>query len=810
MSIGEIMNLAIICTDAADLYQLNLITALTKLCSERGITTSALTVNVAWREHPSADIDQVLVAWAENSLFDAYVLLVDPLVINSDMPSAARILKAISRRPGVVIGQPAIPLPTVTVDNEQPMQDMIRHLFVSHGYRHFLFLLGPENSFDGSQREEAIRRQMAQYPEALVEYQRAYFQEDIAYDLVKARIEDTAQPFPRVISACNDNMAFGALRALTEAGIAVPSECAVTGFDDVELAALQVPSLTTIRQEPLATAQAVLDLLASAPPSETRSAIRQTVPTTLILRESCGCSRDAHLDYYRERLALSTNAQSQDNRFRTAVSDFSLSINAAESVEELVNSLTHFSKVAGVSRLAFGLFDSNDYLQVLPIYPSSTGVLSSVNKKISAKDFIGPMSPHLHNSEVNVAFLLLVSGELQGVFVCQCDARLMQMIRIVASHSINTLQRLRMTEKLLNHTEELEAAVELRTQSLTLALRELEKEVHQRRQLEGSLQQERQALETILNNQPIPLLIISEPSNHVLFVNQPAREMLQLKGSELHETVLLSSINPLLSWVRGQNKESIREFKIEDSQQTSHQILASGAELTLRGERSHILCMVDISQQKQLEKELLTIAEQERERVGMEIHDDVCQQIAALSIYAGMVRDEVRARGKPPSEMDDLIHLIHTLQARARAISKGLFPKDVGFVPIAEVIHEFLMGIEKQTGLICHFEADPQKAGSCLNFEEQLHVFRIVQETVQNAIKHAKATRLQFRLIEIPGELQLSYQDNGKGFREASEKGIELRTIRYRAAQLSGILTVGDAPEGQGACLNLRIPLKSL
>ncbi len=807
MSIGEIMDLAIICTDAADLYQLNLIRALTKLCSERGITTCALTVNVAWREHPSADIDQLMVAWAEHGVFDAYVLLVDPLVINSDMPSAARILKAISRRPGVVIGQPTVPLPTVTVDNEQPMRDMLRHLYDSHGYRHYLFLLGPENSFDGSQREEAIRQEIAQFPDVTSEYLRAFFQEDIAYELVKERLQDSSRPFPRVITACNDNMAFGALRALAEFGIAVPAECAVTGFDDVELAALQVPSLTTIRQEPLATAQAVLDLLASAGPTETRSAVRRTIPTTLILRESCGCSRDAPIDFYRERLALSTFAQSQDSRFRTAVSDFSLSVNAVASITELNNSLNHFAKVAGVRNLAFGLFEPTNYLSVSRISPSDPGLVTNENTVVSAKDFIGPMGIPLSTGEVTVAFLLLVSGELQGVFVCQCDARLMQMIRIVASHTINTLQRLRMTEQLLHHTEELEVAVELRTQSLTLAMRELEKEVHQRRQLEGSLQQERHALETILNSQPIPLLIISEQTNKVLFVNQPAKEMLRLERDEAAEGGILDCVAPLLTWARGASKESIREFKIEDTRHQQHQILASGTELTLRGERSHILCVVDISQQKQLEKELLTIAEQERERVGMEIHDDVCQQIAALSIYAGMVRDEVRSRGKPPSEMDELIHLINTLQARARAISKGLFPKDVGSVPIAEVIQEFLSGIEKQTGLTCVFEAEPQKAGASLNFGAQLHLFRIVQESVQNALKHAKATRLNFQLKESPGELLLTYQDNGKGFGEASEKGIELRTIRYRAAQLSGIFTVGDAPEGQGAFLNLRIPL---
>jgi signal transduction histidine kinase/DNA-binding LacI/PurR family transcriptional regulator len=799
---GNIKNLIFICSDTLDFDSLNLITAISSLCAQNKIAVCVVTTELDCSKQPSNNIDRLLVSWAERDLFDAYVLLIDS--VDAD-PLASRIIQALSQKLGVLIGKSTRPLPAVIFENEKAMSDMIRHLYYDHGYRNFLFLLGPPRSYKGSQCETAIRREVSLHKDIQAEYQQAYFKENMAYDLVKERLGHTESPFPRVIVACNDHMAFGAMRALQEAGIKIPSQCAVTGFDDLEMAEMQNPSLTTVRQESIAAAHAVFDLINSQPLPENTSSARRTIPSSLILRESCGCSRDNLASFYRTLLASTSLVQSQDSRYRKAVSDFTLSVNSAVDFSDLEISLSTFAKVVGSEMLSFAIFHEPDYRLVNTIYPRKSSIMTT-QMIFTQEQLFGVTGLSKDEKAVTFAFLLFVSGKFQGVLISQNNPRHVEMIRIVASNTMNSYQRLKMAEQFFDRNNEHEREAKLLTQSLYLARQDLEKEIEQRRQLENFLQQERESVEAFLNILPIPLFIISKKRKRVIYLNHPARELLQLGCGDFDEKFVQQVIAPVISWIQNKKVEEMLQFKIDDHEQKSHLIHISGTEILFREELSYIICLVDITQQNQLENEILTIAEEERVRIGMEIHDDICQQIAALSIYAGIIRDEVGELGKASTELNKLIELIHNLQIRVQAISKGLFPKDVGSAPITEVIQKFLSEIEKQTGFTCAFEAKPEQAGINLTFDSQFHLFRIVQEIVQNALKHANASKLNFLMEEKPHEIHLLYKDNGKGFDKLSQKGAELRTIRYRVAQISGHLTVGNSPEGDGAVINLYIP----
>lgn len=184
-------------------------------------------------------------------------------------------------------------IPVVTLENKAGARGLVEHLIVTHGCRRIAFLAGPSGNEDSSWRE-------AGYREAL----RAHgIDDDPALhglgDFDNGRARATVQQWLSqgvlfdAIFAGDDDAAMGCIQALTEAGRRVPEDVAVVGFDDVLLAGLMVPRLTTVRT-PIETAgRQAARLLISLIQGE---AVEQLVllPTELVIRQSCGCNGSLH------------------------------------------------------------------------------------------------------------------------------------------------------------------------------------------------------------------------------------------------------------------------------------------------------------------------------------------------------------------------------------------------------------------------------------------------------------------------------------------------------------------------------------
>jgi sigma-B regulation protein RsbU (phosphoserine phosphatase) len=194
-------------------------------------------------------------------------------------------------RPLPMVGITQTPgLPSVIVDNEQGMRNIVTHFIKVHGYRRIAFICGPENN------EEAALRYRA-YVDALAEYNLPLdpdlvapgaFIYDTGVDAIRLLLDERKVKFDAVVAA-NDWMAFGALKALGDRGISVPDDVALGGFDDTREAAASRPSLTTVRQPIHKLGQAGLEVLLKLLAGE--QVPEQTMlPTKLVVRRSCACS----------------------------------------------------------------------------------------------------------------------------------------------------------------------------------------------------------------------------------------------------------------------------------------------------------------------------------------------------------------------------------------------------------------------------------------------------------------------------------------------------------------------------------------
>lgn len=180
---------------------------------------------------------------------------------------------------------------SLNIDNFNGARQMVEHL-IAHGHRRVAVLKGPEKNSDARARAQGYRQALADAGLAhgadLEEY--GDFSEATGYAATQKLIA-LRQP-PTAIFACNDAMAIGALSALREAGIRVPQDMALAGFDDIPVAKFLAPALSSVHVAINDLGRMAVHKLLHAVREKNRHAKEDVlIPITLALRESCGCPK---------------------------------------------------------------------------------------------------------------------------------------------------------------------------------------------------------------------------------------------------------------------------------------------------------------------------------------------------------------------------------------------------------------------------------------------------------------------------------------------------------------------------------------
>lgn len=177
---------------------------------------------------------------------------------------------------------------SVNIDNTRGARAIVRHL-ISHGHKRIAIIAGAPRNLDGNERllgyQEALR-------EAAIDRNLRWevpgnFSEDSGFEAARKLLKLRSRP--TAIFAANDSMAIGALSALREAGVSVPEEIAVAGFDDIPIARHINPPLTSVHVPIAELGERATAKLLGALGDKTRHVRRHDVlGTTLVIRSSCG------------------------------------------------------------------------------------------------------------------------------------------------------------------------------------------------------------------------------------------------------------------------------------------------------------------------------------------------------------------------------------------------------------------------------------------------------------------------------------------------------------------------------------------
>jgi LacI family transcriptional regulator len=218
----------------------------------------------------------------------------DGLILHDRMLSAAGIGRLASMVPVVTLaGSPTPSSMNVRCDNESGIRALVRHLAIDHGYRSLAYLSGYADSPDNQARARAFEREAAAAgarTQAGPAWRGNYSASGGAQ--VIASVLAGGGRLPQAIVCANDQTALGAMHALSQRGIHVPGDVAVTGFDDVPVARHLHPPLTTVRQPIQQLGATAFDVLYSRI-SDAGGAPYIVLPVQLVVRESCGCAPEA-------------------------------------------------------------------------------------------------------------------------------------------------------------------------------------------------------------------------------------------------------------------------------------------------------------------------------------------------------------------------------------------------------------------------------------------------------------------------------------------------------------------------------------
>jgi signal transduction histidine kinase len=225
--------------------------------------------------------------------------------------------------------------------------------------------------------------------------------------------------------------------------------------------------------------------------------------------------------------------------------------------------------------------------------------------------------------------------------------------------------------------------------------------------------------------------------------------------------------------------------------------------------RTHAL-RHEMEERQRLEHETLDLSERERQAFGHELHDVVCQELASIAIAGHLLAKKLESKGLPESEgAREIAGMVDRALTKTRSVARGFFTAGFDVMGLAEALRETSKNIEERTGVRCEVQWEDNLV--IANEDVVMHFFRIAQEAIQNAVRHAAPTLIKVSLRRLVETVQLAVEDDGIGLSPSarSTKGLGLRIMVYRAGIIGGELMIENSPKG-GTRIVCVIPIEKI
>ncbi|MCL1926404.1 MAG: sensor histidine kinase [Syntrophorhabdaceae bacterium] len=220
----------------------------------------------------------------------------------------------------------------------------------------------------------------------------------------------------------------------------------------------------------------------------------------------------------------------------------------------------------------------------------------------------------------------------------------------------------------------------------------------------------------------------------------------------------------------------------------------------------------EVAERKRLEQEILDIGEQERRRIGHELHDGLSQHLTGTALVAQWLGENLDKKdAEEAGTARRIVTLIGEAINQTHSMAQGLLPAEIEEEELIATLHELAAATREQFRVECEFSFNGKMELLLPNGSMATHLHRIAQEAVRNAARHSKARRIDISLVKTPGMITLAVADDGVGLPPPSSRKEELglRIMANRASFIGADFRIDSTP-GSGTCVICRLPVADL
>jgi signal transduction histidine kinase len=216
-----------------------------------------------------------------------------------------------------------------------------------------------------------------------------------------------------------------------------------------------------------------------------------------------------------------------------------------------------------------------------------------------------------------------------------------------------------------------------------------------------------------------------------------------------------------------------------------------------------------VSELRSLEKEVLEISEREQMRIGHDLHDGVGQELTGVALLTQNLRQRLAQQGlAEESQAARIALLINRALEQTRKLARGFSPVELGPQGLETALRDLAMKVQTAMQRGCSVACrDPVEV---VDDATALHLFRIAQEAVNNAVRHSTGRQIRIELDTIEGTTNLAIHDDGAGLPppKSRGKGMGISVMQYRARMIGGSLEIKSLSTGTSVICRCPSPSK--
>lgn len=209
------------------------------------------------------------------------------------------------------------------------------------------------------------------------------------------------------------------------------------------------------------------------------------------------------------------------------------------------------------------------------------------------------------------------------------------------------------------------------------------------------------------------------------------------------------------------------------------------------------------AQRSELVQRLIAARESTLHHISRELHDEFGQILTAMGAMLGRAGKHAPEQSPLRAELREINELAQSTLNNVRSLSQALHPSILDESGLESALEWYLPTVEKQVGLSIDYERSG--AGPPVSGTAGIHVYRVVQEALNNVARHSGATHAWVRLRREPAGIELEVEDHGTGFAPGAGRGLGVVAMRERADLLGGTIEF-LRPAAGGTLVRLRVP----